>query len=562
MSNVAALQRFHAKNPVAARALVEKARGGDAQSLEALSRETGLVAPELRALLVDDAVAQMFGVGAGKSAWGKKIADTSLKTAGVRVGGTVAHLTGFRGVAFDPSSAKNVALLLPFAAGKPVDGDAHKLVEGVDAKKIEAHIGGSDVAGMVRLDKSVAEAIVEKKRRAFCESIADGVAYDDPGHKDAFSAGLSKRMKEARDKNEPANDIGAFFSMMTTKAALGVWLDAKMGRVVIAEDTPPLPPAVARGIDVARGLPIARSLSSAKRPADDETLRALASSFPVSALEVLKKANVQVEFVPRDQVKGAKEHGVDVIGATAAGTLATDNDTAGGVFELMFGAIAITNDVPAEVRATFVRHELGHALDAALAAPGDLWLSNSPELQKIYDDTMASAKDGGPLAPPTTYAGKNAQEMFAEAVAMYTGGVHANGQVDCPVHLGRAHLAEANPPLYQFMERLFGDVIPSRLAAGDTLGPESRARLPERLMKDLVETPAKKRSSDDLYTLAALKTVVGSSTGDKASLEEALSLCDELKKKKLFGFIPNKAVMAQADELAGKIREHLAKLGP
>ena len=143
---------------------------------------------------------------------------------------------------------------------------------------------------------------------------------------------------------------------------------------------------------------------------------------------------------------------------------------------------------------------------------------------------------------------------------MYTG-THENGATVLMTR-GREHLKVTNPPLFDYVEKLFTTTIPQAVAAGTTRGPEQRATSLENTLDAIAKVPLKKRTPVQLYTFAATTTVTAVATKDRAALEAALANCGEMRQrsKMLFGLVENKNIAVQADELAERIRSHLASL--
>ena len=536
---LAALGEFRQRNRALADTLVGKARGGDEQSLGQLSRQTGVEKAALRALLFEDATARLFGFKKNDV-----VADQALNTRGIGTGGTVAHLSGFRGKAIDTAAAKNVALLLPLAVGKKIDGDPRQLVAGVDAAKIDT---SDPPPGAIKLDPSIAAALVKKLIQHIGERLAS-VGRDDPSYDEKSRTAIHARLAEATTNHQPDRALSDMMTLATAKAPMAAFLDPKTGRGAVGEDTPPLPAAIAKQIDVDAGMKVLAKLNDGQSPIDADTLRDTASSFPLSALKVLEKADVSARLTTRENLFAPTAREREALGERAP----TKNDGAGGVFQALYATVGITDGSTREQRCTFLRHELAHAIDAALAPPGMLGLSDAPEFQKIYDDTVLSAKLGGSLQPPTEYAATNPQEMFAEAIAMYTG-KHENGGAVLTTRC-RGHLKETNRPLYDYVEKLLGTTIPLALAGDKTHGPEQRATAVRQVVQSILDTPPNERSEKQLYTLAKYQTVAGVATKDRMTLEHALYACDQLKQRS------NATMGAQADELAARIREHIARL--
>src|ERR1043166_4923464 len=267
------LQTFRAQNPNVADELLVKARAGDTAALDTLAQKSGVDKVALRAALFDDATAKAFGLGADKGT--RVLVDNSApKTQALKVGGTVAHLTGFRGQPLNTEGAKNVALLLPLTVGKPTavaEADIAKLVDGIDLARVST-LRGPRITDGVKLEPAVAKAIAQKLAGSIAEKLA-GVTKADPDYDQKMAAGLQLRLDVARANKKPDDDLSDLFTLLTAKAPQEAILDAKTGRVVVGEETPPLPPAVAKQLDPAAAMTMLRGMNSKDAPVDDAPLQ-------------------------------------------------------------------------------------------------------------------------------------------------------------------------------------------------------------------------------------------------------------------------------------------------
>jgi hypothetical protein len=381
-------------------------------------------------------------------------------------------------------------------------------------------VGAIDFAPVL-LSASATRAIVERKIEAMQRSLF-GV---EAGHA-AFAGRVSdvqlasyRKYLEGRARGElvRSEELIEYHRLVErSPEELVAALDPRSGRIVLAEriEPPELPITTKAG--ASDGIEIA-GLTSAQQSYLRSALDAI---VPAEMLSILSRSGTKLSFVERLGDVSPTASARFGEGCAIADLACPELGRYWAFLDEALIPLAPETTLSTDALLSVVVHELAHALDWALGAPGEKW-SDSAEWKALFAATEVF---------PTERSAQNPAELFAECAAIYLLGRHVETQPLSDAITTRTEVLRTNGAIYRRIEQLFTTEVAARDREGCRIPEETKRSEIERALARARAEELERPSFASSFHVAAWSHILSVVTGSldaKAAARSALAIAEE-----------------------------------